>query len=96
MRILIFLFLALAFAQSRNAQCNTTPDAMDDSAEYFGQAISFEALWNDREPDGEALELTVVSHNCGNPPVGRPLGVQVDNGTCASCRPSRGTPPPAR
>ena len=63
------------------AQCNSAPDAVADVAEYFGQVISFEPMWNDREPDGEALELTVVSHDCGNPPAGRSLTVHVENGT---------------
>jgi hypothetical protein len=52
-----------------------------DVAEYFGQAISVEPMWNDREPDGEALDLTIVGNDCGNPPAGVPLTVLVENGT---------------
>ena len=82
--IQIFLtsaFLSASFAASAAAQCNSIPIAVDDPVDYFGRPISVEPMLNDREPDGEALHLTVTSHDCDHPETGLPVSVVVDNGT---------------
>ena len=38
-------------------------------------------MLNDNEPNGEALTLAIVSHDCSNPPIGPPVVVQIENGT---------------
>jgi hypothetical protein len=81
MRTLLSVLLGLALSPPLLAQCNSAPDAVADVAEYFGQAISVEPMWNDREPDGEALDLTIVGNNCSSSPIGAPISVVVDNGT---------------
>jgi hypothetical protein len=81
MRTLLSVLLGLALSPPLLAQCNSEPEAFDDQVEYFGRPISVEPMWNDREPDGEALELSVVGQNCSSPPLGAPISVVVDNGT---------------
>lgn len=83
-RTRIFLSLVTLFAclaGSAAAQCNSIPIAVEDSVDYFGRPISVEPMLNDREPDGEALQLTITGHTCSNPTVGSPISVFVDNGT---------------
>jgi hypothetical protein len=68
-------------ASSLEAQCNSAPVAVNDVTEFIGKAISVQPMWNDSEPNGEALELSVVGGNCSSPPVGPPISVVLDNGT---------------
>lgn len=62
--------------------CNAVPIAVDDQVEFFGRTISVEAMANDRELDGEALELSVTSvGTCTSASSSSSsLAVSVDNG----------------
>ncbi len=71
--------LLACLAGSATAQCNSVPIAVNDQVDYFGRPISVEPMLNDREPDGEALRLTVTGHNCGT--ATSPISISVDNGT---------------
>ena len=75
------LLLEVALPPTAQAQCNSLPIAVADTVDYFGQAISVEPLWNDREPDGEALTLSLLSHTCTQVSAGSPLAVLVENNT---------------
>ncbi len=81
-RIVLALLLTFAAAPAIFGQCNSIPVATDDQVDYFGRAISVEALVNDRELDGEALELTLASiGDCDTASAASsPISVLVDNG----------------
>ena len=78
---LTILALVSLVASHVDAQCNQVPVAADDYVEYFGQQIFVEPMLNDSEPNGEALTIEVVSQTCGNPAIGPPVVVQIENGT---------------
>jgi hypothetical protein len=59
----LFVVLLLT-AGPAQALCNNPPVAVADQAELIGSLATVDVLANDTEPDGEAVEVQIVSGTC--------------------------------
>jgi hypothetical protein len=63
--VFLLLFLAIAQAAFVQAQCNTAPTAVDDSAETPDNAVLLiDVLANDADANGDVLAVSVISETC--------------------------------
>jgi hypothetical protein len=62
--VLVAALAATATLPAWAGTCNTLPVAVGDDYDAFGIAFVADVLSNDRDDDGEALKLTLLSNNC--------------------------------
>jgi len=58
---------ALLVPAAIDADCNTAPTAVDDTARAYDESIAIDALANDLDAEGQALALVVTSETCPGP-----------------------------